>query len=131
MKEIKVLDRKDLSLMLFFLLFVLYMVVYMTKCMFSSAMATVVEAGIMTKSQTGAINAAFWLVYAPFQIVGGLAADRYSPSKLIIIGLVGAIVSNIIIYSTESYEIIMAAWIFNAIIQFGLWTSIFKIITLP
>lgn len=130
MKEIKVLDRKDLSLMLFLLLFVLYTVVYMTKCMFSSAMATVVEAGIMTKSQTGAINAAFWLVYAPFQIVGGLAADKYSPSKLIIIGLVGAIVSNMIIYSTESYEIIMAAWIFNAIIQFGLWPSIFKIITL-
>ena len=84
--------------MLFVYLFMMYAVVYMTKSMFSSAMATIVEEGFMTKSQTGLINAVFWLVYALFQVVGGFAADKYSPHKLITIGLVGAIIANIVIY---------------------------------
>ena len=32
----------------------------------SEAMASIVDAGVMTKSQTGLIAAAFYLVYAPF-----------------------------------------------------------------
>lgn len=92
----------------------------MTKNMFSSAMATIVEEGFMTKSQTGLINAVFWLVYAPFQVVGGFAADKYSPYKLIVIGLVGAMIANIVIYFNQSYPVMMGAWVFNAIVQFGL-----------
>lgn len=64
----------------------------MTKSMFSSAMAMIVEEGFMTKSQTGFINVVFWLVYAVFQLVGGFAVDKFSPHKLIMIGLAGAAV---------------------------------------
>ena len=62
--------------MFFVFIFLLYAVVYMTKNMFTSAMAIIVEEGFMTKSQTGLINAIFWIVYAPFQIIGGFAVDR-------------------------------------------------------
>ena len=84
----------------------------------------------MTKSQTGFINAVFWLVYAVFQLVGGFDVDKFSPHKLIMIGLAGAVVSNIIIYCNQSYPIIIAAWTFNAIIQFGIWPGVFKIISM-
>ena len=50
---------------------------------YNGAMAGIVEAGILTKSQTGLINSMFYLVYAPLQIVGGRAADKYSPEQLI------------------------------------------------
>lgn len=125
--KIKHLESKPLSITLFIIIFVMYSVVYMTKNMFSSAMATIVEEGIMTKSQTGLISGVFWLVYAVFQIFGGFAADKYSPSKLVSIGIFGAIISNVIIYLHPTYPVIMGAWIFNAIIQFGLWPGIFKI----
>ena len=74
--------------------------------MFTSAMAIIVEEGFMTKSQTGLINAVFWIVYAPFQIVGGIAADKYSPYKLIMIGLLGAAISNVAVV-TPSFCIIL------------------------
>ena len=127
--KIKYLESKKACLLLFTMCFVMYTFVFMTKNMFSAAMASVVEQGIMTKSQTGAISAVFWFVYAPFQIIGGFAADRFSPSKLICIGMGGAALSNLVIYFTDSYPIIMAAWIFNAAIQFGVWPSIFKIVS--
>lgn len=129
MNKNKYLESKELSILLFIFLFLLYAVVYMTKNMFSSAMAIIVEAGFMTKSQTGMINAVYWLVYALFQVFGGFAVDKYSPYKLIMIGLAGAAVSNIIIYFNQSYYVMMASWTFNAIIQFGIWPGVFKIVS--
>ena len=129
MKSQRYLESKKLSVVLFVFLFVLYAVVHMTKSMFSSAMATIVEEGVMTKSQTGLINAVFWLVYAVFQVFGGVAADRFSPYKLIMIGIGGAIFSNVVIYFNQSYPVMMAAWVFNAIAQFGLWPSVIKVIS--
>ncbi len=125
----KYLESKSLSVVLFIFLFLLYAVVYMTKNMFSSAMAIIVEDGFMTKSQTGLINAVYWLVYAVFQVFGGFAVDKYSPYKLIMLGLTGAAISNIVIYFNQGYYIMMAAWIFNAIVQFGLWPGVFKIVS--
>ncbi len=125
----KYLDSKKLSIVLFLFMFCLYIIVYMTKNMFSSAMAMIVEEDVMTKSQTGLITAAFWFVYAPFQVVGGFAADKYSPYKLIIIGLIGIVLCNLIIYFNQSYMVILLAWAFNGVLQFGLWPGVFKIVS--
>ncbi len=125
----KYLESKKLSIILFLFMFVLYAIVYMTKNMFSSAMALIVEEGVMTKSQTGLITAAFWLVYAPFQVVGGFAADKYSPYKLIVIGLIGIVLSNLVIYFSQSYMVILLVWSLNGILQFGLWPAVFKIVS--
>ncbi len=129
MNKQRYLDSKSLSILLFLFLFIMYAVVYMTKTMFSSALAVIVEEGAMTKSETGLINAVFWLAYGVFQFVGGFAADRYSPYKLIMIGIVGSVISNTVIYFNQSYSVIMIAWIFNAIAQFGLWPGLFKIVS--
>lgn len=129
MTKQRYLKNERLSILLFVLMFLMYAVVYMTKSMFSSAMAVIVEEGFMTKSQTGLINAMFWLVYAIFQVFGGFAVDKYSPYKLIMIGLSGAALSNLVIYFNQSYPIMMGAWMFNAMIQFGVWPGIFKIVS--
>ncbi len=122
------LEGKGRCFVLFLLCFIVYSLVYMTKNIFSTAMASIVEAGIMTKSQTGAISAAYWLAYAPFQVIGGFAADKYSPAKLVCIGVGGSAIASLLIYFNQSYPVMMAVWIFNAIIQFGLWPSIFRIV---
>lgn len=129
MKTERVLRGKGKNAYLLTLLFLMYTSIYISKNMFSAAMASIVETGAMTKSQTGAISAVFWVVYGIMQIPGGLAADRFKPSHLIIIGMVGAIVTNLVIYFNQRYEVIMIAWALNAAVQFGLWPGIFKIIT--
>lgn len=129
MNKQKYLDSKSLSIVLFLFLFVLYAVIYMTKSMFSSAMASIVEEEYMTASQTGLINAAFWLVYAIFQVVGGFCADKFSPYKIIMLGLFGSLIANTIIYFNQDYYVMMGAWVFNAMAQFGIWPGVFKIIS--
>ena len=81
-------DRKR-SRHFFWFIWALWVFVTMTKTFFTAAMAQIVSEHIMTKSQVGFIVAAFYIVYAPFQLVGGIFADKYDPEKLITIGLFG------------------------------------------
>lgn len=119
-------DRE--SILLFSVVFIMYVLVYMTKNCFSAAMATIVNEGIMTKSQTGLISAVFYLIYAPFQIVGGIAADKISPARLITFGILGAAIINLLVYFANSYMALLILWAINAVVQFGIWPSIFKIV---
>ena len=113
----------------FWFIWLMYAVVYMTKNCFNAALASIVAEGILTKSQTGIFTSAFYLVYAPLQIVGGLAADRYSPERLVKIGLFGGTIANIVIFFNQNYHVMLAAWIFNGVVQFGLWPGVFKIVS--
>ena len=125
----KHMENERLSLLLFLCVFIIYCFTYMTKNCYAAAMALLVEEGVLTKTQTGTIGAAFYLIYAPFQIIGGAAADKYSPSKLISIGLLGAAIANIIVAMTDNYYVMLIVWSFNAIIQFGIWPAVFKIVS--
>ncbi len=125
----KYMESEHLSLILFFLVAIVYAVIYMTKNCYSAAMVHLVNEGVLTKSQTGTINSVFYLVYAPFQIIGGIAADKYSPYKLIAIGILGAAVSNLLILFVQSYYLILIIWAFNGAIQFGIWPGVFKIVS--
>lgn len=125
----KYLANTRLSLMFFIFIWVLYSTVYMTKNCYSAAMADIVNSGIMTKTQTGIINAVFYLVYAPFQIIGGKFADRFRPESLVMVGLIGSAIANTVVFFNQNYFVMLGAWAFNAAVQFGVWPSIFKIIT--
>ncbi|MBR6729488.1 MAG: MFS transporter [Clostridia bacterium] len=120
-------DEKQ-SVILFLVLWVLYAVVYMTKNCYSAAMATLVSEGVLTKTQTGTINASFYLIYAIFQIIGGIAADKFSPAKLILLGIVGAAFANLAVYFNQNYTFMLVIWSLNAAVQFGVWPGIFKIV---
>ena len=125
----KTLKNEKLSLILFLTLWMTYCLVAMTRNTASAAIATIVDEGIMTKSQAGLITAMFYLVYGILQIPGGMIADKYDSEKLIRIGLIGSAVSNAVIFINQSYPVMMAAWMFNAISQFALWPAVFRIIS--
>ncbi len=117
------------SIWLFASLMVIYAIVYMTKNCYSAAMVLLVNDGVLSKSQTGVISAAFYIIYAPFQIIGGLAADKYSPQKLIAIGLIGATIANVLIVFNTNYYFMLTVWTLNGAIQFGIWPAVFKMVS--
>ena len=124
------LENKTKSRQFFVFLFFMYALVYMTKYCFNIAMASIVSEGVYTKSQTGLITASFHIFYCPLQIVGGICADRYSPEKMIKTGLIGsAIVNTVIFIFCKQYYVVLTAWILNAVVQFAMWPSVFKIYT--
>ena len=107
-----------------------YAYVCMTKYCFSSAMVFIVSEGYMTNFQTGLISSAFWLVYAISQIFGGAIADRWHPEKLVTFGLAAAGVANVAVFLCyENYTLTLVIWMLNALCQFGVWPSVFKMIS--
>ncbi len=123
------LENKEVSRKFFLFIFIAYTLVCMTKNCYNGAMASIVSEGVLTKSQTGLITAAFYLVYAPMQVAGGIVADKFSPQRMIKIGLIGAALANIVISINQNYYVMLAAWTFNGFIQFGIWPSVFKIVS--
>ena len=123
------LENKEVSRKFFWFIFIAYALICMTKNCYNGAMASIVSEGVLTKSQTGLITAVFYLVYAPMQIVGGIVADKFSPQRMIKIGLIGAAIANVAISLNQNYYVMLTAWAFNGIVQFGIWPSIFKIVS--
>ena len=100
-----------------------YTFIYLTKNCFSSAMVFIVEEGILTKFETGTINAVFYAVYAVAQIAVAPIVDKFRAERFITIGLVGAAVANLVIYLNQNYLLILLVWVFNAIVQCAVWPS--------
>ena len=123
------LENKSKSRFFYVFIWLLYSLVYMTKSCFSGALATIVDQGSLTLTQSTWIITAFYIVYTPLQIVGGRFADKYSPEKLILIGLLGSAVVNLIIFFNQNFWVMLAVWTFNACIQFSLWPAVYKIVS--
>ena len=113
--------------MLFIALLSTFTFISITKQCFSSAMAFIVDEGLMTKSQTGTIVAIFYLVYGVLQLVGGLLTDKWNPERFITFGFIGAGLCNLAVYFNQNYYFVMAIWVVNACAQFAVWPAVFKL----
>ena len=123
------LENRKISKQFYLIIWIEYALIYMTKNCFSAAMASIVHDGILTKSQTGLINAMFFVFYGPLQILGGLVADRHDPEKLIKIGLLLSSILNFLLFFFHDYLSMLILWSLNGIAQFAVWPAIVKIIT--
>lgn len=123
------LENRKISRQFYLIIWIEYALIYMTKNCFSAAMAGIVYEGVLTKSQTGLINAVFFLFYGPLQIVGGLFADRYNPEKLIKIGLICSATLNFLLFAFHDFLSMLILWGLNGVAQFAIWPAIVKIIT--
>ena len=123
------LENRRISRQFYLIIWIEYALIYMTKNCFGAAMASIVNEGFMTKSQTGLINAVFFIFYGPLQIVGGLLADRYNPENLIKIGLVLSGIINMLLFFFHDFVTMLILWALNGIAQFAIWPAIVKIIT--
>ena len=125
--ENKNLDAKHKSVLLLIGLVSSFSFISLTKNCFSSAMVFIVDEGLLTKFETGTISAVFYVIYAILQMMSGPLTDKWRPDKLITIGLIGAGVSNLVIYFNQNYIVMLLSWAFNAMVQCAVWPSVFKL----
>lgn len=130
MSDINVhLENRKESRIFFAFIWIMYSLVYTTKSCFSAALVFIKQEGVLTLTQVSFIMAMFYTVYAPLQVVGGIFADKYSPERMITVSLIGAAAANAIIFFNQSYWVMLITWTLNAVIQFALWPSVFKILS--
>ena len=123
------LENRRESRIFFAFIWILYALVYMTKNCFSGALADIVAEEALTLTQASIISGSFYLVYTPLQILGGVFADKYSPEKLITVGLLGSAAANAVMFFSQNFFVLLICWCFSAAIQFSLWPAVYKIIS--
>ena len=122
------LENEKISWLAFAACFIVYVVFCMTRNTYSAAIAAIVQEGLFTKANAGVINSAFYLLYGSAQFVGGYMADRVSPYKIIIAGLIGGILTNAAMALSNSFLIMLIAWSLNGLAQFGVWPAILAVV---
>ena len=130
MSDINVhLENRKESRIFFAFLWIMYSLVYTTKSCFSAALVFIKQEGVLSLTQISFIMAMFYTVYAPLQVVGGIFADKYSPERMITVSLIGSAAANAIIFFNQNYWVMLITWTLNAVVQFALWPSVFKILS--
>lgn len=116
------------SIVLFISAWVAYTMVCFTKTNYTALIASIVKAGIFTKSDSGFISACFYIAFGISQIVGGRFTDK-KPMLAILIGLIGSLIPNIILCFVTDFVSVCILWSICGLMQFGCYPGIVKIVS--
>lgn len=104
-----------------------YMISYITRINFGAIIsemeyATGISRSLLSMSITGS-----FITYGIGQIVSGILGDRFSPKKLMSLGLAMTILMNLAIPFCTSPYAMLAAWCANGLAQSLMWPPMVKI----
>ncbi|MCR4621403.1 MAG: MFS transporter [Clostridiales bacterium] len=78
----------------------------------------------LDSARAGLLQTVFALTYAAGQLGFGYLADRFRPRRMIITGLLGSALSNLLFSLMPSFELLVAMWTLNGAFQSMIWTPI-------
>lgn len=112
---------------LFFLCAITYIIALFGRQSYASVMAELITNEGFTKSQAGLIGTAFCIVYGVCQVLSGLMGDRFSPRKMIFVGIVSSGILNLGMGFSHSYWLMLVLWALNGIVQSFIWSPVVRI----
>lgn len=121
-------QKQKASLILFLASWLTYVIICFTKTNYTALIASIVKAGVFTKSDSGIISAAFYITFGISQLLGGKFTDRY-PTLAITVGLIGSIIPNILLCFTQDFIWVTVLWSICGFMQFGTYPGVVKIIS--
>ena len=118
--------KTELSLLI--ACFAAYTAAYISRCNLSPSLNAIAETFGISAAQAGLIPTCFAIPYAAGQIVSGLLVDRYPAPRLMLIGLLGSSLVNMVFSVCPVFPLLVALWFVNGLLQSMIWTPIMRII---
>ncbi len=119
--------RKITSLTVLFM--ITYMVSYITRINYGAVISEMeTESGISRTLLSMALTGSF-ITYGAGQIISGILGDRFSPKKIIAIGLVATSAMNVLIPLCENAYQMLAVWCVNGFAQALMWPPMVRLLT--
>lgn len=126
-KYYKLKDKKFI-IFLFSLCFFVYLSTYPGRLNYSASITAILDEGNFTKSQTGIIGTAFFLAYGIGQFVSGFLGDKFSPKKLVFIGVFISSITNLCMATINNYIAMAIFWSINGLFQSFIWSPMIRFI---
>lgn len=124
----KLQTRKEVNL-LASLLAVTYMVSYMTRINYGAIIVEMESATGFSKDLLSMALTGSFITYGIGQIISGVLGDKFSPKKLVSLGLIVTILMNIAIPFCTSPYLMLAVWCVNGLAQSFMWPPIVRIMS--
>ncbi|MBR5218914.1 MAG: MFS transporter [Clostridia bacterium] len=118
------LTNKKTGTLLFLLCWALYCCCYFGRHNFSAALAGIITEGVLSKTQGGTISFCFFICYGVGQVINGALGDRFSPFKMLTIGLALTASANILMSFITSPLLMTIIWAANGFAQAMMWPPI-------
>ncbi|WP_325200397.1 MFS transporter [Oscillibacter sp.] len=121
--------RKRDAVLLSVLCFSVYMVSYIGRLNYSAALTEMTAAGVLSKTQGGAIATAYFLCYGAGQMFNGFLADRSWPVWQVTAGIAGSVALNLLMPFARSWRLMVILWGANGYSQSLIWAPSFRMIS--
>ncbi len=124
----KLQNRRDVSI-LTAIFMLTYMISYITRINFGAVISEIGSAENITKSLLSMAVTGSFITYGTGQIVSGICGDKFSPKKLVSLGLSVTTVMNFLIPFCSSPYLMCVVWCVNGFAQAFMWPPIVKIMS--
>ncbi len=106
-----------------------YMVSYITRINYGAIVSEMENATEMSKSMLSLALTGSFITYGIGQIITGICGDKFSPKKLITLGLFVTTVSNLLIPICQNHYQMLAVWCINGFAQAFMWPPLVRLMT--
>lgn len=117
--------KKDIAL--FTICWLGYFLAYFGRMNYSACMAAIIAAEGYSKGMVGLVGTGLFITYGTGQIFSGFLGDYVAPRKMIMVGLVGSSISNLLMCLAPSLNLMIVAWCINGFMQSLLWSPIVRL----
>ena len=118
--------KNELSLLI--ACFFAYTAAYISRCNLSPSLDAIAKTFGVSAAQVGLLPTCFAIPYAAGQVFSGLLADRLPGPRLMLIGLLGSALVNVVFSFCPYFPLLVALWLINGILQSLIWTPIVRIL---
>ena len=107
----------------------IYMVSYLTRVNFGAIISEMERATGVGKNMLSLSLTGSFVTYAAGQVISGILVDRFSPKKMISVGLLLTTGMNFLIPLCNSPYLMLVVWCINGFAQSMMWPPIVKMMT--
>ena len=105
-----------------------YTAAYISRCNLAPALDAIAKTFQVSAAEVGLLPTCFALPYALGQVFSGFLADRYPAPRLMLIGLAGSALINVLFSFCPWFPLLVLLWLLNGVLQSLIWTPIVRIV---
>ena len=95
--------------------FLAYTAAYISRCNLSPSLDAIAKTFFVSTAQVGLLPTFFAIPYAAGQVFSGLLADRLPGPRLMLIGLLGSALVNVLFSFCPYFPLLVALWFVNGL----------------
>lgn len=108
---------------------VTYMISYITRINYGAIISEMVSATGFTKAQLSMALTGSFITYGTGQIISGICGDKFSPKKLVTLGLIITVLMNLVIPICKNSYQMLGVWCINGFAQSFMWPPLVRLMS--